>query len=64
MVITRVDPFTGEINEMDLDVNQTELMMWNNGTSAQDAFPRLNADEREFIKTGIYGDSWEDNIHE
>ena len=39
-----VGPITGE-----------SLIAWRNGTFAQDAFPNLNLDQREFIISGICG---------
>jgi hypothetical protein len=36
-----------------------QLSKYNNGALIQNAFPRLNADEREFIKTGITAQEWD-----
>jgi len=59
--VTRVSPFTGETNEMTLPISEAtfeecsakcEYML------IQEAFPMLDADQREFIKTGITPDEW------
>ena len=59
MLIKRVSPFTGIEHEMELDITEEHLRKWNKGMSIQDAMPHLSADEREFLKTGIYKDEWE-----
>lgn len=53
MNIVRIHPFTGELNEREINVTQEQLATWKGGVVAQKAFPHLNADEREFIMTGI-----------
>jgi hypothetical protein len=58
MKITRQSPISGEIRTFDLDITEEEILNYQNGALIQDAFPRLNADEREFIKTGITGEEW------
>ncbi len=58
MKITRTSQATGKINTMDLPVTDKQLAAWHSGTFAQDAFPDLNADEREFIMTGITPEEW------
>ena len=37
---------------------------WKHGTLVQNAFPTLNADEREFILTGCLPKQWEDMFNE
>ena len=64
MKITRTDFWTGKINTLDLDCTEKEYMNWRKGMFAQDAFPRLNADEREFIMTGYTPESWADMFPE
>jgi hypothetical protein len=36
--------------------------LWQTGMLIQDAFPMLDADQREFIKTGITPKEWEDTF--
>ena len=55
---------SGELNSMELDVTQDQLNLWQGGELIQDVFPHLNADEREFIKTGITPQEWSDTFGE
>ena len=60
MKITRTNPFNGDINTMDLDVTFEQVEAYFEGKMlVQDAFPQLTAGEREFIKTGITEEYWE-----
>jgi len=45
---------------MEIAVTQAQLDAWQAGTLIQDAMPNLSADEREFIKTGITAEEWDD----
>lgn len=58
MFITRINPFTGELNTRFIEVTQEQVDAWNNGMMIQDAMPNVSADDREFIKTGIT--DWDD----
>ena len=40
-------------------VQDVDYQRWQSGTLVQDAFPNLNADEREILMTGICGPCWE-----
>jgi ABC-type cobalamin/Fe3+-siderophores transport system ATPase subunit len=55
--IERRHPFTGEIITAELDIEPLAFhmaeMARTMGMLIQDAYPSLNASEREFIKTGI-----------
>jgi hypothetical protein len=69
MKIVRKSLITGKIRSRDLPVTEAQLTAWRKGTLIQDAMPQLSADEREFIKTGITADEWdeaftEDNLHD
>lgn len=57
MQIQRVDPYTGKLNTLDLNVTKEQLDLYANGTLLQDAFPHLTPTEREFIKTGLTEES-------
>jgi len=59
MQIIRTSPFSGKTNVMEIDVTQEQISSWENGTLIQDAMPNLSADEREFIKTGITREEWD-----
>jgi hypothetical protein len=43
---------------MELNVTQEQLTAWESGVNIQVAMPQLNADEREFIKTGVTPTEW------
>ena len=62
--ITRKSQLSGEINSMELDVTQAQLNRWQGGELIQDVFPHLNAEEREFIQTGITPQEWSDTFGE
>ncbi len=48
---------------MELDVTEAQLNRYNSGRfTLQDCFPNLSADEREFIKSGITADEWEETF--
>jgi len=63
MVITRQSPFSGKTNTMNIHHLTQEayvlgMQKMNEGVLLQNAFSQLNADEREFIKTGIFPREW------
>lgn len=64
MLIKRICPFTGVLNEMEIAVTEQQLAYWKAGALIQDVMPSLTADEREFIKTGITADVWEKTFRE
>lgn len=37
---------------------KAQFWAWQNGLYIQDAFPHLNADQRELVKTGIHPECW------
>tara|TARA_Y100000592_G_C5475349_1_gene321960 strand:- start:808 stop:1155 length:348 start_codon:yes stop_codon:yes gene_type:complete len=59
MLIKRKDPFTGQVNSLELNVTQAQLDEWKSGAFIQDVMPDLTPSEREFIMTGIWDDSWD-----
>ena len=62
MKITRKDPWSGKTNTMDINVTQAMLDDWKEGTLIQYAMPDLTPDEREFIKTGMTNESWDEAL--
>ena len=62
MIIFRIDPFTGEENMMEIPVTKEQIKAWEHGELIQNAMPNLTPDEREFIKTGITPESWDQYI--
>jgi hypothetical protein len=60
MKIVRTSQVSGITRTMDLDVTEEQLALYSLGQVAiQDCFPGLSADEREFIKTGITAEEWD-----
>jgi hypothetical protein len=62
MIIKRKSPFTGKLNSMEIPLTEAEyteaVLKYNGGMLLQDVFPTLNADQREFIKTGYTSQDW------
>ena len=62
-IITRRSPFTQKVNRMELPISPSEYnqreILWQSGMLIQDAFPMLDAGQREFIKTGITPEEWD-----
>jgi hypothetical protein len=63
VTITRHSPITGlkHITELDMTQEQYDAAYeaWQGGVLIQDAFPTLDADQREFIKTGMTPADWD-----
>tara|TARA_Y100000310_G_C20532738_1_gene739326 strand:+ start:48 stop:242 length:195 start_codon:yes stop_codon:yes gene_type:complete len=59
MLIEKESPFSGNKNVMDIDVTEEQIASWQGGELIQNAMPNLSADEREFVKTGITPEEWE-----
>ena len=60
MKIERTSAHSGITRTLDLDVTLEEYASWKGGELIQNAMPRLNADEREFIMTGITAEEREE----
>ena len=60
MNVTRTSIHSGITRTLNLDVYPHELAAWEAGELIQVAMPRLDADGREFIKTGITAEEWEE----
>lgn len=62
MEITRTSPFSGITRTIELDITHEQIADYESGTLLQNAFPNLDANEREFYKTGISSGEWEDTF--
>ena len=49
---------TGNTTTKDIDVSVQQLDAWQNGMLIQDAMPQVSAPDREFIKSGITNEEW------
>ena len=59
MKITRASELTGVTRTLDLPVTEDQIQVWLDGMLIQAAMPNLDADQREFVKTGITAEEWE-----
>ena len=59
MTITRKSPITGITRTQEIDVTIDQILAWEMGELLQNAMPHLSADDREFVKTGITGEEWD-----
>lgn len=61
MLITRTSTLSGITRTLDIPCSREDYNRWAlGGAVIQNAMPYLTADQREFIKTGITADEWED----
>jgi len=59
MKITRTSNYSGVTRTLDLPVTQEQIDAWEAGTLIQNVMPTLSPDDREFLKTGITPDEWD-----
>jgi hypothetical protein len=60
MIIKRTSEFSGITREVELPVTIEQMGRFESGLETlQDIFPHLSADDREFIKTGITAEEWD-----
>ena len=61
MLIRRTSILSMKTRTMDIPVTKAQLQSWEfGGELIQNAMPDLTPDQREFIKTGITSDEWEE----
>lgn len=60
MLVTMRNPFDGKDNTIDLPITEEQFDRWRDGMLVQRAFPQLNADEREFLISGIPPGKWDE----
>jgi hypothetical protein len=58
--ITKTSMLSGLQSSMDLPVRQGHIDNWLGGALIQDAMPHLDADQREFLMTGITPAEWDE----
>lgn len=57
--VTRRCPFTGEVKTRTFELPVVEVtLIYQGQLPIQEAAPSLNAEEREFVLTGIDGETW------
>jgi hypothetical protein len=63
MLITRKSWLSGEVRTLDLPITESELFAYQcEGVLLQNAFPHLTAGQREFIKSGITDEEWDEHF--
>lgn len=60
MKITKKSILTGITHVRDLPINIAELDRHHRGEHAQDVWPHLNPNDREFLISGITPEEWEE----
>jgi hypothetical protein len=59
--VTRTSVLSGTVRTLELPITQEDLDRYERGEGLiQQIFPNLTADQREFIKTGITKEEWDD----
>lgn len=59
VLVTKVSALSGKTNSMELPVRQGQIEYWQqSGDLIQNVFPHLDADQREFLITGITPLEW------
>jgi len=58
MLIKKRSAVSGKIHEMELPITQEQVDLWQDGELAQNAFPHLTADQREFLISGTTAEEW------
>jgi len=58
MLITKKSLVTGNTTTKDIKISIHQLNAWKNGMLIQDAMPQVSAPDREFIKSGITNEEW------
>ena len=62
MKIKNVSIISGKEHEIEIPMSEEDFkaayQAWHDGMKIQHAFPKLTADQREFIMTGITAEEW------
>ncbi len=59
MIVTRTSIYSGLTREMDLPITQEQLDRYKSGLLLlQEAFPHLSTSQREFIRSGMNDQEW------
>ena len=60
MLIGACSQLSGKTHQMEIDVSEKQITLWQEGALIQDVMPNLTPDEREFIMTGITPAEWDE----
>ena len=64
MEIIKTSPLTGKRHTMQLDITIEQYNLWQSGELIQVSFPNLSKGEREFLKSGITPEEWDNEFGE
>ena len=65
IAVTMKSPISGEVNVMYMPTTSERIESWRTGDgNIQDVLPELNADQREFLMTGITAKEWDEQFPE
>lgn len=64
MEITRKSVLTGVVHTRDINITEQQYFDYIDGALAQEAFPHLSAEEREFIISGATPEEWQELMEE
>jgi hypothetical protein len=62
MKVTRTSIITGITRTVDLPITFDQLLRYEKGELLQNVFPDLTPNQREFIKTGITENEWDETF--
>lgn len=64
MKVTRKSIITNVVRTIDLPITFDQLLRYEKGELLQNVFPNLTPSQREFIKTGITDNEWNETFNE
>ena len=62
MKITRTSIVTNMTRTREIDITPEQVLSWVAGAAIQDAAPHLDADDREFLMTGMTREEWQQSV--
>jgi len=60
MLIKRISPVTGKPNERNVPITSQQLVDWYDGKISLTQFHKLNEQDREFLRSGMVDECWEE----
>ncbi len=67
MLITKISAFSGKEHTRDIPVDEEKYTSWaeqGRPTKVQNEFPELNAEDREFIISGVTSEEWDEILED
>lgn len=52
MLVAKVSPMSGQVNQLELPITQDAYEAWRSGSLIQNVMPQLSPAQREFLITG------------